>query len=215
MGPGTPDQFGPCILIAHGLLVGPGRGHNLETVGYGDDARTERHLITPQAERIAITVETLVVFIHTVGPIPQPLPERFDPPATFLWMVSERSPFVVRGFAVLVENRCRNGQLADVVEQRSPPKQCPIGFGELELLGDHIGERPNLFRMSPGLAVVLVQEIDQLKRLQRRSLGIGGQTLASELFENFLGSAGVSHSQGQLDAVRGLIGKLEVQLTQR
>ena len=124
-------------------------------------------------------------------------------------------PFLVGRLPVLVQDPGGNADLADVVQQRRPPQKVAVVLRQLQLRGDHITQRTDLLGVTAGLAVVPVQGIDELKRLQGGGLRVGGEPFAFELLEHTLSPTCVAHPQGHLHAVRCFVREREVQLTQR
>ena len=63
-------------------------------------------------------------------------------------------PLALRGLAGLVQDRRVNGQLSDVVQQRSPPEPVLIIPVETQLLGKQVGVHPDPLGMSASASVM-------------------------------------------------------------
>lgn len=126
-------------------------------------------------------------------------------------MGAQECPLVVRGLAHLVEDRSRNRDLPNVVEQGGPTQEIPFILGKRQFLRDHIAERAYLLGVTTGLAVMEVECRDELDRLRRCCVRVCGQTLARELLEHFLGASRVADAQCELDPVRRLLGKRQIE----
>lgn len=74
--PGARQEFGASGLRRHRRLVTAKSGHNVVSVGDGDNARAERYLLAGQSFRVAGAVVLLVVLGHRVGPLAKPSRQR-------------------------------------------------------------------------------------------------------------------------------------------
>src|SRR5439155_16263764 len=105
-------------------------GHRLERVGHKDYPRLERDLIAAEAERIASSVEVLVVVEH-----PSCLFLEFggrDDRMTDEDVAAHRGGLVRSQARGLSENPVRDADLADVVQQPRQPKALDPGIVEVE-----------------------------------------------------------------------------------
>src|SRR5437763_1385987 len=88
---------------ADGLLVGPGRRHDVVGVGDAHDPGTEADLGAGEAVRVAGAVPSLVVLDDHVAPAIEPLHERSRDLCAVLRMAADDLPLLRVGLAVLVE----------------------------------------------------------------------------------------------------------------
>ena len=82
-------------------------------------------------------------------------------PETLLGVALEDLPLLGRGLAGLDQDLDRDGDLADVVQQRRPAELLPVEVVEPHLAGDHLGEHQDALGVAAGLPVVAAQRPDQ------------------------------------------------------
>ena len=172
VGPGASNQFGPSVVHRHCLLIGPGRGHDFERVGDGDDARTDGELVACQPGRVTRSVHTFVVFPRTSDPFTQPRLNTGETRATCSGMRLENRPFLVGRLAVLVENFRGHSEFADVVEHCAPAQTFTVDFGKPKFLANDVGKGSYAFGMSPRPTVVLIELSNKYEYLFSGDLGV-------------------------------------------
>ena len=161
LGPGTIHQFLACSLGGQQALVRADRGHGLEGVRHRHDPTAQRNVLSGQSEGVAPAVVALVVLDDGVGPRSEPVGQWRGEPGSFQGMSLQESPFCGVGLARLVQDGRGHGELADVVEQGRPPEPVLVGLGQLEFVGDHVGEDADSFGVAPGQSVVPVERGSQ------------------------------------------------------
>ena len=199
----------------HRLLVGARRGHGVVGVRDGDDPAAERDRVPAETTRIAFAVESLVMLDDRVGPRPEPPQDRRGDLRTFDRMSLHQSPFVIVQGSWLVQDRGRDGELADVVHERGPSQAVSVVLGELELLTEEVGEHPHALRVPASASIV------GLQRHRERQDGGGRPALLPrcrvvlDFHQSRLELSDTPRSPGDREAGRGLIGKEHRQLEQR
>jgi len=74
----------------------------------------------------------------------------------------QNGPLLFGGSRWLVEQRRRNFEFADVVEQRRPTQSSPIPLGKSQFPGEQVGEDPDALRMSTACSIVNAQREHEL-----------------------------------------------------
>ena len=130
-----PPQLGERVLGRAGAAVDAGREHRVERVGDVDDPRAERDVLPAQPVRVAGAVEALVVVLdrrHGVAEEAEPV----DDPRALLRVVLHERPLQPGERRRLEEDRVRDRELADVVEERRVTEQVELGLREADLPAD-------------------------------------------------------------------------------
>ena len=122
------------------LLVRADRGHHLEGIRDRHDAGAEAELVAGQSKGVTGAVVALVVLFDDETPLSEPRRERGDESPPLQRMVAHLRPLLVRQLSGLVQGVGVDAQLSDVVKERGPPQPISGVGGEMQLLGDHVGE---------------------------------------------------------------------------
>ena len=104
-------------------------------------------------------------------------------------------------------------ELADVVKEGGPAEPVPIGLGKPHFVGDHVGKRPDTFRVPTGLPVVTAERSCKRQDLLchcGRHLLVGNRPSARAAFE----LPGRSRPPSHLQPLRGLVGEKHGHLQQ-
>ena len=128
------------------------REHRVERVRDVDDPRAERDRVPRQAARVAAAVEALVVVPdrgHRLVEEPEPL----DDPRALLGVALHDHPLVVGQRRRLEQDRVRDRELADVVEERRVAELVEVGLRELELAADRERELLDAARVAGRVGV--------------------------------------------------------------
>src|SRR3954471_6822464 len=112
--------------------VDPGREHRVEGIRDVDDARTERDLLPGQPVGIAGAVEALMVVPDGGDRVVQEA-EPVDDAGPLLCVALHERPLVRRQARRLQENRVRDRELADVMEEGGMPEQVELHLRQAEL----------------------------------------------------------------------------------
>ena len=100
-----------------------------------NDAGPERDLVAPQAVRIAGAVDALVMVPNRRNRIVEEA-EAIDDARAFVGMALHQRPLLLGEARGLQEDRVRDRELPDVVEQRCVPEQIELGLREPEFPAD-------------------------------------------------------------------------------
>ncbi len=156
-------------------LVRTRRCHHLEGVGQPDDPRAKADLVARQTRRIPAAVEMLVMLDDDFGIFAKPGRERRREPRADLRVHAQPAPFRGCRLRGLAKQASRHVELADVVDQGGPAQPVAVGFRQLHLLRDHVGEHAYPIGVPPGHPVVLRershQREDRHGRLGRLGFG--------------------------------------------
>jgi hypothetical protein len=114
--------------VRHRTLIRANRCHDLKSVSHRHDPRTERDLISREAEGVSGAVEVLVMLLDCETPFAEPLTQGFNHSHTLNGMLMQNFPFLCRERARLVQDLGVNGDLADIVQQSGPSQSIAIGL---------------------------------------------------------------------------------------
>jgi hypothetical protein len=98
-----------------------------------------------------------VVLLNSEAPWTEPGRQGGDEAPALQGMIADELPFLIRELPRLVEDVGVHGQLADVVQERRPAQPVPVGLGEAQLVGDHVGEGSHPFGVPARHPVVAAQ----------------------------------------------------------
>ena len=116
-------------------LVDAGRQHRVERVGDMDDPRAERDLLALQTVGVAGAVEALVMVADCRNGVSEEA-EPVDNPCTLVGVTPHQLPLLLGQARRLQQDRVRDRELADVVEERGVAKQIELHVREPELAAD-------------------------------------------------------------------------------
>src|SRR5206468_1776585 len=111
------------------------REHRVERVGDVDDAGAERDLLALEPVGVASAVEALVMVPDRGYRVVQEA-EAVDDAGALVRVPLHQRPFVLGEARRLEQDRVRNRQLADVVEERRVAEQVELRLREAELAAD-------------------------------------------------------------------------------
>ena len=196
----TSGQFLFCRRRTHRSFVRPCRSHRLVTVRDGDDAAPERDLLACEPVGVPSSVELLVMLDDRVSPRTQPVGQRGRESGSLLRVSLHDGPLVRVELGRLVEDVFRDRHFSDVMQKSRPTQPISIMGGQLQLVGDEIGQNPHPFRVTSGQAIMTTEGSgecqDAFRRLRRfvvNPLGMGVFHLAFERLRAS-GPAGHSHA---------------------
>jgi hypothetical protein len=130
-------------------------------------------------------------------------------------VLSKNFPFFFGWAPWFVQNFRRNGELADIVQKRSPTQAVEIFFGELEFHANSHGPSSDPFGVAACPSVMVVQQSDEAENLFGSYLGVFVQAMLAKLFFEGLVVPYVSTSKGSAHPRRCSIGKGKGEFQQR
>ena len=155
-----------------------------------------------------------MVLFDTQRPLPQPPDERSDTRMSGHRVALKRLPFFVCWLTFFVQDLRWNGKLANIVQQRCPPQQSSIVFGQTHLFCNYVAERTNTLRMSACTSIVVVQNVDQREHLFRCFLRVCRQIAVAEISQHRFGVAGITNPERHLQPRRSFLRKPKIHLAQ-
>src|SRR5579884_2305324 len=123
-------QFRSGGLYRHGLAVGALRGHGIERIDDGEDARTERNIGSGKAIWIAGAIPAFMVRNDQRGQGAEGSAKFFKNAAANFGMLLHYRPLLVGQRAGLVQNGVWNADLADVMQDRAQAQQVHLFLGK-------------------------------------------------------------------------------------
>lgn len=169
-----------------------------------------------QAPGVAITIPSLMVLGCRPLPPVEPAIGAHEVAGGRRRVIRDHLPLVGVRAAGLVEKFFRHVELANVMQQRSPPKPAHLIGSQAHFLPNELAVRPHPFRVPPRLAVVRADLVYESKRHLARQLRVVELLSAfSKLRQLLLGPAGTSVSQGEPEPGRGFIREDEAELEER
>ena len=145
------------------------RQHRVERVGDVDDAGAERDLLAPQPVGVARAVEALVVVADRRDRVAEES-EPVDDAGALVGVALHQRPLLLRQARGLQQDRVRNRELADVVEERRVAEQVELGVREAELAADRQRELLDAARVARGVRVACVDGRREALHRRRRAL---------------------------------------------
>ncbi len=144
----------------------------------------ERDVESGQPGRVAAAVPALVMLPHGAGGVAEPRDQGHDHGVAVLRVLAH---FLVLGGGEspwLVEDRVRDEQLADIVQQAGPLQLVELGVAETELLAEQSAVRAHSLGVAASASIVEAQGGDELEHALG---GLGGR--ATQLTSAGLGDA--------------------------
>ena len=155
------------------LAVRPRRGHRRERVADGQDARHERDLLAGQLVQVAVAIPALVV-VADAGPDDVDVGQVADDQVAERDVLLDDRVFLGGQLAGLAQDRVRDADLADVVEQPGDPDGGDQLVRQLEPLGEEDAVAGDVLGVLLGVAILGVDREDQaLEDVERAGLGLG------------------------------------------
>src|SRR5687767_6519312 len=151
---GALAQLAKGVAVRHGLAVRAVARHRVVRVAGEDDPAAHRNGVAGQAVGVAAAVPALVLVAHD----PRYAPESRDRPEDALAddrMLLHQDPLVVVEWTVLVQDRVRDADLADVVQQGRGLHAGDLVRVQGERAGDPDGQLHDCLGVVAGVAVAL------------------------------------------------------------
>ena len=141
------------VVELHRLLIRPVRGHGVERVGDGHDARLHRDLLAAQAVGIAAAAPFLVVVLHARDDVDELCHAAHDG-RPFDGMSLHHFELVIAQRTGLAKDAVVDADLADVVQQRADAEIAHLLLAQAEVFSDadRIARHP--FRMAARVRVL-------------------------------------------------------------
>ena len=163
-----------------GPAVGASRGHDLVGVGDRDDPRAEADLLTRQPVGVAHAVPALVVLADRSTPVAQPRQQARDEADALIGVPPDGVPLVVVERAALVQDLGRDGELAEVVDQRGPADPAAVLLRQAHLVGQGVDEGTDALGVAAGALVVQPQQADEDDERLGGAHRLGGEPVRAE-----------------------------------
>ena len=205
LGAGGAAELGERLLERPGGAVDPRRQHRVERVGDVDDAGAERDLLVPEPVGVAGAVEALVVMADRRHGVAEEA-EAVDDARALVGVALHQRPLLLREARRLEQDRVRDRELADVVEERRVAEQVELGLREAELAADRQRELLHAARVAGGVGVARVD--GRREALHRRGRALLEQPV--RLLERDV--LGVDRLRGLAQLLRAPAGVREVRL---
>ena len=170
--PASPLTSASASLHRAGGAVDARRQHRVERVGDVDDPGAERDLLAAEPVRVAGAVEALVVVADRRHRVLEEA-EAVDDARALLGVALHQRPLLARQARRLEEDRVRDRELADVVEERRVAEQVELRLREAELAADRERELLHAPRVAGGVRVARVDR-------RREGLHRRGRALAQQ-----------------------------------
>ena len=169
LGGGGAAKLGERLVERPGRAVDAGRQHRVERVGDVDDPRAERDLLALQAVGIAGAVEALVVVADRRNGVAEEA-EPVDDAGALVGVALHQRPLLLRQARRLQQDRVRDRQLADVVEEGRVAEQVELHVRESELTTDRERQLLHTARMAGRVGVPRVHRRGEALHRRRRAL---------------------------------------------
>ena len=123
--------------------------------------------LATQAQRVAATIEALMMLSRGLDPISEPRPEWLDQMTGGGGVPLDQRPFLSRGASGGPENLPGSHQLPEIVREGSPLESRPRFPIQPHLLADQLGVDPHPLAVAAGGAIVAVQQRQQDEQVER------------------------------------------------
>src|SRR5690606_5283200 len=159
---GVLPELGDGVLLGEGHAIRPRRGHGIEGIGHGDDARLETRRLAFGVAPAPVS-GAVVVAVMPGGDVDHRL-EEVDLGEDLLHQMGVGLHLgVLVGIETtpLADQLRGDRQLPEVVDEGGPFQGLQLGAGEPELFTDQLGEVGDPLRVPPGVHVLGLEGLDE------------------------------------------------------